>query len=104
MEQELLPVGVEVGSGTAMGFIAGYATKKIIKAVVVIAGLFVGLLKYLETQGVVEGINWEKLVGLAPDAPEAATGSDPGALMGFVDVLPFGGGFAVGFGLGMKRG
>lgn len=101
--------GVEAGSGTVLGFIAGYATKKIVKLVVVIIGLFILLLKFLESRGIIEGVNWDRLAELlgrtAEDATQEATGDASASLTeSILSVLPFSGGFAVGFAIGMKRG
>lgn len=106
VEFNSLALGLEVGSGGILGAIAGYAAKKIIKLAMVIVGLIVLGLKYLETRGIIT-VNWSKVGGLFPDVSSAsgeaaAAGTDLAGT--FASMLPFGGSFAVGFMLGMKKG
>lgn len=86
-------------SGAAGGFLIGYATKKIVKILMLFLGLYSFFLFYLAHTGVIE-INSEKLA--------EATCSILGQTAGFFSVLtaylPFSGSFATGFALGIMKG
>jgi uncharacterized membrane protein (Fun14 family) len=43
-----------------MGFIIGFAIKKVMKILAIIAGVFFAALIYLQSQGIIN-INWDKL-------------------------------------------
>ena len=49
-----------VGGGFFLGFIAGYAIKKVIKLAAVIIGLFIAGLAYLEFQRIVN-VDWNRM-------------------------------------------
>jgi uncharacterized membrane protein (Fun14 family) len=54
------PTAATLGGGFFVGILIGYAIKKIIKMVAVIAGLFLAGLVYLQSQQIAN-INWNKL-------------------------------------------
>jgi uncharacterized membrane protein (Fun14 family) len=54
------PTAATLGGGFFLGVLIGYALKKVIKLVAVIAGLFLAGLAYLQTQQIAN-INWNKL-------------------------------------------
>ena len=54
------PVATTVGGGFFVRVLIGYALKKVIKMVTVIAGLFLAGLAYLQSQQIAN-INWNKL-------------------------------------------
>jgi uncharacterized membrane protein (Fun14 family) len=54
------PTAATLGGGFFVGFLIGYALKKVIKMVAVIAGLFLAGLVYLQSQQIAN-INWNKL-------------------------------------------
>jgi uncharacterized membrane protein (Fun14 family) len=100
---ELFPsVVYQLGIGGIGGFVVGYAIKKISKLVVILIGVFVIVLLYLGTQGIIsinyEGL-WKALEGSFSFAGQAA-----GWLIGLVSLIPFMGSFIVGFLLGFKLG
>jgi uncharacterized membrane protein (Fun14 family) len=53
-----------VGFGGIVGFLLGYALKKIAKILAVIVGLFFAAILYFESNGIMN-INWDKLQGIA---------------------------------------
>lgn len=53
-----------MGSGAALGFITGYAIKKIFQAIMIIVGVFVAGLVGLEATGSIT-IHWDALFGTA---------------------------------------
>jgi uncharacterized membrane protein (Fun14 family) len=113
VELDPLSLGIEVGGGGVLGFLTGYAAKKIVKIVAVLIGAQLALFKFLETRGVLE-VNWEHLYAGAGNATTTAanatmnnggdSGSGGGLFESLLSVLPVGGGFAVGALVGFKRG
>ena len=55
-----------VGGGFFGGILIGYALKKIIKIVAIIAGFFLAALAYLQYQQIAN-INWDKLQAISED-------------------------------------
>ncbi len=102
MSSVLPPLGYLLGVGGVGGFFVGYAIKKISKLIVVLTGLFLILLLYLGTSGIItidyEQL-WAALNGFFGFAGEAAVW-----LIGMIALLPFAGGFLAGFFLGLKFG
>ena len=52
------------GSAGITGFFIGFAIKKVLKLVAIIAGVFFGALMYLQYQGIL-AINWDKLQSIS---------------------------------------
>jgi uncharacterized membrane protein (Fun14 family) len=50
-----------------MGFVIGFALKKVMKILAVIAGVFFAALIYLQSQGIIN-INWAKLQSVSQSA------------------------------------
>jgi len=102
MSEIISPLAYQVGIGGIGGFVVGFAIKKLSKLIVILIGLFIIVLLYLGTQGIIsinyEGL-WNALAGLLGFAGEAA-----GWLIGLISLLPFMGSFIVGFLLGFKLG
>jgi uncharacterized membrane protein (Fun14 family) len=48
------------GSGAIVGFLIGYAIKKVMKIFVTIIGIFLGALMYFQSQQII-AVNWDKL-------------------------------------------
>ncbi|HZA69428.1 MAG TPA: FUN14 domain-containing protein [Nitrososphaeraceae archaeon] len=55
-----------IGGGFFGGILIGYALKKIIKIVGIIAGIFLAALAYLQYQQIAN-INWDKLQAISED-------------------------------------
>jgi uncharacterized membrane protein (Fun14 family) len=53
-----------VGFGGIVGFLIGFMLKKVMKILAVVAGIFLAVLMYLESQGIMT-INWEKLQNIS---------------------------------------
>jgi len=102
MSEIVSPLVYQLGIGGIGGFIVGYAVKKISKLIAVVIGLFIIVLLYLGTQGIIS-INysalWNALAGSLGFAGQAASW-----LIGLISLLPFMGSFIVGFLLGFKLG
>jgi len=92
----------QVGVGGILGFVVGYALKKVVKLVLVLAGLFVMILAYLGLRGVIT-VNFEALESLISSG--LASGSQfVGVIAAIIAALPFAGSFLAGFLLGLKKG
>ena len=59
-------LAVTIGGGFFGGILIGYALKKIIKIVAIIAGFFLAALAYLQYQQIAN-INWDKLQAISED-------------------------------------
>jgi uncharacterized membrane protein (Fun14 family) len=60
MTTDLAPLAGTVGGGFLLGFVTGYAIKKVIKLAAVIVGLFIAGLAYLEYQRILS-VDWHKV-------------------------------------------
>jgi uncharacterized membrane protein (Fun14 family) len=60
IETSIMPLVSTIGFGGIVGFLVGFALKRIMKILAVIAGVFFAALLYLESQHIVN-INWDKL-------------------------------------------
>jgi len=102
MSEVILPIAYQLGAGGILGFVVGYAIKKMMKIVAVILGLFTLALLYLGHTGVIS-VNYDKLL----DAIEKLYGNSGGAtqwLTPIVANLPFASVFLVGAAIGFKAG
>jgi uncharacterized membrane protein (Fun14 family) len=46
--------------GCLIGFLIGYAVKKVVRLAAIVTGLFLGGITYLQYQGIIN-VNWEKI-------------------------------------------
>jgi uncharacterized membrane protein (Fun14 family) len=60
IENSIMPFVSTIGFGGIAGFLIGFALKRIMKILAVIAGVFFAALMYLESQHIVN-VNWDKL-------------------------------------------
>ena len=60
IESSVVPFVSTIGFGGIAGFLVGFALKRIMKILAVIAGVFFAALLYLESQHIVN-VNWDKL-------------------------------------------
>jgi uncharacterized membrane protein (Fun14 family) len=60
IESNIMPFISTIGFGGISGFLIGFALKRIMKILAVIAGVFFAALLYLESQHIVN-VNWDKL-------------------------------------------
>jgi uncharacterized membrane protein (Fun14 family) len=118
VEIDPFSIGLEVGGGGILGFLTGYAAKKVVKIVAILIGAQLALFKFLETRGVLE-VNWEALytgaantttaaanatVGGNASGNATANGTGGGLFQSLLSALPVGGGFAAGALVGFKKG
>ena len=104
-----------VGGGFFGGILIGYALKKIIKIVAIIAGFFLAALAYLQYQQIAN-INWDKLQTISENtlatlanATQQIPGFDgngnvPTELVMTNLGIPLTGSLAIGFTIGFMRG
>jgi uncharacterized membrane protein (Fun14 family) len=57
---DIAPFAGTVGGGFFLGFISGYALKKVLKLAAIIIGLFVAALAYLEYQRILN-VDWNRI-------------------------------------------
>ncbi|HEX9318516.1 MAG TPA: FUN14 domain-containing protein, partial [Nitrososphaeraceae archaeon] len=62
--ESLSPTLFSIGSGGVIGFLVGFAIKKVMKILAVIVGGFLAALIYLQSQSIIN-INWDKLQSLS---------------------------------------
>jgi uncharacterized membrane protein (Fun14 family) len=60
MDSNIMPFVSTIGFGGIVGFLVGFALKRIMKILAVIAGVFFAALLYLESQHIVN-VNWDKI-------------------------------------------
>jgi len=96
-------LAAQLGFGGLLGFVIGYALKKILKLLLVFIGLFFAFLLYLSYMGFIQ-INYEKFTSAFENFfKDILTGGL--TLPSFLTAnIPFIGSFVVGFGLGFKFG
>jgi uncharacterized membrane protein (Fun14 family) len=64
IESNIMPFVSTIGFGGIAGFLVGFALKRIMKILAVIAGVFFAALMYLESQGIMN-IHWDKLQAIS---------------------------------------
>jgi uncharacterized membrane protein (Fun14 family) len=105
--ESISPTLFSIGSGGVIGFIAGFAIKKVMKILAIIAGVFFAALMYLQSQGIVN-INWDKLqsVSQATITTIANSLTDSGQISAIAGNLgiPLTEGLAAGFAIGLMKG
>lgn len=97
-------LGLEFGSGAAIGGIIGFAAKKLTKVIAVLVGLELALFKFLESRGILN-VDWTQLTaGFVEASQDAATGAPPSWLQTILSTLSVSAGFTGGFLLGFRQG
>ena len=107
-------LATSIGIGGFLGFLMGYAIKKILKIIIVVAGLLVGIMYYLQYNGLV-ALNWAKVEATLGNAMTIFNGISlntpfcPGISDQILDAIsnsgiPLTGGFAAGFAFGLSKG
>lgn len=101
MEAPFVQLGLEFGGGGILGVLAGYALKKFVRLLAMLAGGVLLLLAVLESEGLI-AVRWGALrryvesTSLGPELPQV--------VVNLIGTLPVGGGFVVGALLGFRRG
>ena len=101
-----------IGLGGIIGFLLGYALKKVAKILAVIIGVFFAPILYFESNGIIN-INWDKLQGIAQSTVSSLTGlistagngNNSSTLLPITSLgLPLTGSAAAGFAIGFMKG
>lgn len=107
-------LATSIGIGGFLGFLMGYAIKKILKIIIVVAGLLVGIMYYLQYNGLL-ALDWAKVEATLGNAMANFNGFSlntpflPGISDQILDAIsnsgiPLTGGFAAGFAFGFSKG
>lgn len=101
VEEFASPV-TQLGFGGMTDFLVGYAAKKVVKILLVVLGVYISSLLYLDHQGFIS-INYGRLHDGFQSLAEMGRGGTtiPGLLTANI---PFTGSFVTGLGLGFKTG
>ena len=95
------------GSGGIASFFIGFAIKKVLKLLAIIAGLFLGALTYLQHQGIL-AIDWDKLqsipVSTLPMITNLINNGEPISSITTNLGFPLTGGLSAGLMLGFIKG
>jgi uncharacterized membrane protein (Fun14 family) len=103
------PAVAELGFGGIVGFAVGYALKKILKVLMILAGIFIGLelafLYWLQSIGAITiTVNYNALSSIGANAVAWGTG-ELGGLTAFASTISLTiTGFAAGAALGFQKG
>ena len=96
-----------VGGGFFGGLFLGYAIKKVVKLIAVIAGLFIAGLAYLQYQQIAS-VNWDKIEGTISTIVNTTTNTlndyNIETLAATNLGIPLTGGMSAGFAIGFMRG
>ncbi|MFB6070478.1 MAG: FUN14 domain-containing protein [Halanaeroarchaeum sp.] len=104
LDLNLTSLGLEFGSGAVIGFIIGFAFKKVAKIIAVLVGLELALFKFLESRGILT-VQWDRLSRGFLEAGEMASASSPPPIVtSLISTLSISAGFSGGFLVGFKRG
>ena len=107
-------LATSIGIGGFLGFLMGYAMKKILKIIIIAAGFLVGIFYYLQYNGLL-ALNWAKLEetignlmtnfnGFNLNTPFFSGISDQFLNAVSNSGIPLTGGFAAGFAFGLSKG
>ena len=101
------PTLFTIGSGGLIGFLAGFAMKRVFKILAVIVGLFFAALMYFQAQNLIS-VNWDKIQSMTQGLLSTLAHSliDTGQISTITGNLgiPLTGGLAAGFAMGVMKG
>jgi uncharacterized membrane protein (Fun14 family) len=101
------PTLFTIGSGGLIGFLAGFAMKRIFKILAVIVGLFFAALMYFQSQNLIS-VNWDRIQSMTQGLLSTLMHSltDTGQISTITGNLgiPLTGGLAAGFAVGIMKG
>jgi uncharacterized membrane protein (Fun14 family) len=81
IESSIMPFASTIGFGGIVGFLVGFAIKRIMKILAVIAGVFFAALLYLESQHIVN-VNWDKIQTISNSVLSTITTATNGTTTG----------------------
>lgn len=101
--ENISPALFSIGSGGVIGFLIGFAIKRVMKILAVVAGVFFGALIYLQSQTIIN-IHCDKLQSVSQSTVTTIASSltDTGQISSIAGNLgiPLTGGLAAGFAIG----
>ncbi len=104
--ESFAPTLFTIGSGGFIGFLAGFALKRIFKILAVIVGIFFAAL-YFQSQNLIS-VNWDKIQSMSQGLVSTLAHSltDTGQISTITGNLgiPLTGGLAAGFAIGVMKG
>ncbi len=104
--ESFAPTLFTIGSGGLIGFLAGFALKRIFKILAVIVGIFFAAL-YFQSQNLIS-VNWDKIQSMSQGLVSTLAHSltDTGQISTITGNLgiPLTGGLAAGFAIGVMKG
>lgn len=102
MDLNISNLAAQGGGGMIVGAVIGFAAKKILKIVALLAGIQTAVLTYLEQKGLIT-VNWEAFQNMA-----LVTAGDGGGMPPFlantISSILLGGGLALGAAVGFRKG
>ena len=87
IENNIMPFLSTIGFGGIAGFLVGFALKRIMKILAVIAGVFFAALLYLESQHIVN-VNWDKIQTISNSVLSTITTTTNATSTGGVGAAP----------------
>lgn len=93
----------QIGVGGILGFSTGYAIKKIAKFLLLVLGIFMAILLYLDYSGIIT-INYDRLVEVVYSIIQLASSKAAGLQEYIKSQIPFAASFTAGLILGLKKG
>ncbi|WP_297063699.1 FUN14 domain-containing protein [Thermococcus sp.] len=99
MEFNINAMFSDIGVGAVVGFVTGYAFKKLMKLAMALIGAYILSLFYLQQKGVIT-INTDKLFNLTNNIAQQVVSAGQKVL----GILPGTSAFVAGFYLGFKKG
>jgi uncharacterized membrane protein (Fun14 family) len=105
--ENISPTLFSIGSGSVIGFLVGFAIKRVMKILAVITGVFLTALIYLQSQSILN-INWDKVQSVSQSTLTTIMNSltdtvQISTLAGNLGI-PLTGGLAAGFTIGLMKG
>jgi uncharacterized membrane protein (Fun14 family) len=101
--ESISPTLFSIGSGGVIGFLIGFAIKKVMKVLAVLVGIFFGAMMYLQSQGIVN-VNWDKLQSLLTTFSNSLTDASQISTIAGNLGIPLTGGLAAGLAAGLLKG
>jgi len=99
------PLAVQLGAGGIAGFIVGFAVKKLLKLLAILAGLIFVLIQYLSWKGFID-IHYDRIYAVAQTMlQQSGTVVTEFNIPAFITAnIPMAGSFVAGLGIGFKMG
>lgn len=97
------PIIFQLGVGALSGFMVGFAIKKIMKILIIVVGLFLLGILYLQWIGIIT-VDYASLIGKIENYTRNILGGATPFISQVTAHIPFGASFMAGFLIGYKKG